>query len=185
MSDCATLWMVAHQAPLSMGFSKQEHWSGFPCPPPGDLANPGTEPASLTSLALAGRFFTTSASWEALNQVLLLLLSRFSCVRLLATPWTAAYQAPPSMGFSRQEYYSALIISSDWMCLQWTVALSPQPRKEDNCYYLPFRVAMELTRACGSTGGYHLLTAYSRKSSPTILCSPSSYPNDQTHHGAY
>ena len=40
---CATLWTVAHQAPLSMGFSKQEYWSGLPCPPPGHLPNPGTE----------------------------------------------------------------------------------------------------------------------------------------------
>ena len=55
----ATLWTGAHQAPLSMGFSRQEYWSGLLCPPPGDLPNPGTEPASLMSLALAGRFFTT------------------------------------------------------------------------------------------------------------------------------
>ena len=50
---------------LSMGFSKQEYWSGLPCPSPGDLPNPGIEPASLTSPALAGGFFTTSATWEA------------------------------------------------------------------------------------------------------------------------
>ena len=42
----ATLWTVAHQAPLSMGFSRQEYWSGLPCPPPGDLPNRGSEPAS-------------------------------------------------------------------------------------------------------------------------------------------
>ena len=41
------LWTVAHQAPLSMGFSRQENWSGLPCPPPGDLPDPGIEPASL------------------------------------------------------------------------------------------------------------------------------------------
>ena len=87
----ATLWTVAHQAPLSMGFSKKELWSGLPCPPPVHLPNPGTEPASLSSPALAGRFFTTSATWEALNQVLLLLLSRFSCVWLCETPETAAH----------------------------------------------------------------------------------------------
>ena len=52
----ATLWTVVHQAPLSMGFSRQEFWSGLPFPPPGDLPNPGIEPASP---ALAGRFFTT------------------------------------------------------------------------------------------------------------------------------
>ena len=48
-----------------MGFSKQEYWSGLPFPPPGDLPSPGIEPMSLTSPALEGRFFTTSATWEA------------------------------------------------------------------------------------------------------------------------
>ena len=43
---CVTLWTVACQAPLSMGFSRQEYWSGVPCPPPGDLPNPGIEPQS-------------------------------------------------------------------------------------------------------------------------------------------
>ena len=56
VSLCATLWTVAHQAPLSMRFSRQEHQSGLPCPPPGDLPNPGIEPRSP---ALAGRFLTT------------------------------------------------------------------------------------------------------------------------------
>ena len=63
----ATPWTVARQAPLSMGFSSQEHWSGLPCPPPGDLPDLGIEAASLTSPAMAGRFFTTSAPWEALG----------------------------------------------------------------------------------------------------------------------
>ena len=61
----ATLWTVACQAPLSMEFSRQEYWSGLPCPPPGDLPKPGIEPASLTSPSLAGGFFTTSDMWEA------------------------------------------------------------------------------------------------------------------------
>ena len=60
-----TLWTLAHQAPLSKGFSRQEYWSGLPCPPPGDLPNPGTEPRSLMTPALADRFFTTSTTWEA------------------------------------------------------------------------------------------------------------------------
>ena len=47
MSNSATLWTVAHQAPLSMGFSRQEYWGGLPCPPPGDLPNPGIKPRSL------------------------------------------------------------------------------------------------------------------------------------------
>ena len=57
-----TLWTVARQAPLSMGFSMQEYWSGLPCPPPEDLPDPGIKPASLMSPASAGRFFTTSAT---------------------------------------------------------------------------------------------------------------------------
>ena len=48
-----------------MGFSRQEYWSGLPCPPPGDLPDPRIEPASFKSPALIGRFFTTSATWEA------------------------------------------------------------------------------------------------------------------------
>ena len=61
----STPWSVACQVPLSMGFSRQEHWSGLPCPPLGDLLDPGTEPVSLLSPALAGRFSITSATWEA------------------------------------------------------------------------------------------------------------------------
>ena len=60
----ATLWIVVCQAPLSMWFSRQEYWSGLPCPPPGDIPDPAIEPAFLTSPALAGSFFTTSTTWE-------------------------------------------------------------------------------------------------------------------------
>ena len=51
-----------------MGFSRQEYWSGLPCHPPGDLPDAGVEPVSLMSPALAGSFFTTSATWEVLNE---------------------------------------------------------------------------------------------------------------------
>ena len=60
-------WTVARQTPLSMGFSRQVYWSGLPCCPPGDLPDPGTEPASLLSPALSDSFFTTSTSWDALS----------------------------------------------------------------------------------------------------------------------
>ena len=72
LQSCLTLcdpMDVAHQAPLSMRFSRQEQRSGLPCPPPGDLPNPGIKPMSLTSPALAGEFFTTSATWEALSSL--------------------------------------------------------------------------------------------------------------------
>jgi len=61
-----TLWTVAGKAPLAMGFSRQEYWSGLPCPPPGELPNPGTEPTSLYIACTGGRFFIPSATWEAL-----------------------------------------------------------------------------------------------------------------------
>ena len=60
-----TPWTVAHQASLSMGFSRQEYWSGLPLPPPGYLPDPGIKPASFMSAALAGGFFTTSTTWKA------------------------------------------------------------------------------------------------------------------------
>ena len=59
---CPTLsssWTVTHQAPLSMGFLRQEYWSGLPFPPPRDLPDPGSAPVSPVSLALAGGFLTT------------------------------------------------------------------------------------------------------------------------------
>ena len=61
-----TLWTVAHQSPLFMGFSRQEYWSGLPCPPSEDLPDPGIKPGSLMSPALASGLVTTSATWEAL-----------------------------------------------------------------------------------------------------------------------
>ena len=61
---CNPMDCVAHQAPLPMGFSRQEYWGGLSCPPPGDIPDQGIKLASLTSPALAGRFFTTRATWE-------------------------------------------------------------------------------------------------------------------------
>ena len=62
----ATPWTVACQAPLTMGFSRREYWSGLPFPCPGTLPDPGIEPACLTSSALAGGFLTNSTICEAL-----------------------------------------------------------------------------------------------------------------------
>ena len=70
VSNCVTLWTAAHQAPLSMGFSRQEYWGVLPCPSPGDLPYPGIEPTSLMSPALAGGFFTPNATWEACHTAL-------------------------------------------------------------------------------------------------------------------
>ena len=86
----ATPWTGACQAPLSMGFSRQEYWSGVPFPSPGDLPNPGIE---LGSPALQ----VDSLPADDDDFVAKLFPT-------LATPWTVACQAPLSMGFSRQEY---------------------------------------------------------------------------------
>ena len=100
----ATPWTVAYQALQSMGFSRQEYWSGLPFTSPGDLPNPGIESGSPA-------LQTDALPSEPLEKSLLL-LSCFSRVRLLATPWTAAYQSPLSMGFSRQDYWSGVPLPS-------------------------------------------------------------------------
>ena len=98
-----------------MGLPRQEYWSGLPFPPPGNLPNPGIEPVSLPSPELAHFFFfTTSVTVEAKSH----LQQHHSCggggglvtklCPTLAIPWTVACQAPLSMGFSRQEYWSGL-----------------------------------------------------------------------------
>ena len=102
-----TLWTIALQAPLSMGFSRQEYWSGLPCSPPGDLSDPGTEPTSLMFAALAGRFFTISATWEApkqLSDTLFLFTLRSVGPRRNAVP-------DPEASFRND-----LIIQSEYFC---------------------------------------------------------------------
>ena len=98
-----TLWAVVGQIFLSMGFTRQKYWSGLPFPPLGDLPDPGIKPTTLTSPALAGRFFTTSAIWEALKRVSCSVMSHS-----LGPLWTVACQTPLSMEVSRQEYWSGL-----------------------------------------------------------------------------
>ena len=106
-----TAWTIAHQAPLSLGFSRQEYWSGLSFPSPGDLSDPGSEPRSPALQAVScitGEFFSDWATTEALLGPGLCMLCRFSRVQLFVTPWTVAHQVPLSMGFSRQEYWSGL-----------------------------------------------------------------------------
>ena len=62
-----TPWTVTYQAPLSMGFSRQEYWSGLQWSPPGDLLGPGIKPSSFIFAILEGRFFTAITTWKASN----------------------------------------------------------------------------------------------------------------------
>ena len=76
--SCLTLWDPMHcspPAPLFMEFSRQEYWSGFSFPPPGDLPDPGIEPTSPASPALAGRFFTSEPPGKLILGFYLVLLS--------------------------------------------------------------------------------------------------------------
>ena len=98
----ATPWTVAHQTSLSMGFPRQEYWSGLPCPPPGDLPDAGICPTQGSNPCLLGLLHWPASSLPLAPPgkpkpmlLLLLLLSHFSCVRLCATPETAAHKTPP------------------------------------------------------------------------------------------
>ena len=94
----ANLWTIAHEAPLSKGFSEQEYRNVLLCSPPG-LPDPGIE-----------LMFLTFQHWQAVSLPLapLYVLSCFSGVRLFVTLWSVACQIPLSMGFSRQEYWNGL-----------------------------------------------------------------------------
>ena len=94
----ATLWADALQASLSVGFSRQEYWSELPCPPPGDLPNPGSQHMTLTSTCTAGRFFTTRTTWEAQNSIV-------EIVHNLGSSW-------PSVFHGQSESVSCSVMSS-------------------------------------------------------------------------
>ena len=94
-------WTIMHQALLSMGYPRQEYWSGLPFPPPGDLPDPGIELRSPMSPAL-------HAACSSLSHKKRLKWSRSVVSDSLWPPWTVAQQASPSMGFSRQEYWTGL-----------------------------------------------------------------------------
>ena len=118
--------MAAHQAPPSLGFSRQEHWSGLPFPSPmhesesefaqscPTLSDPMD--CSLPCSSIHGILQARTLEWVAISFSSAwkwkVKAKSFSPVRLFATPWTAAYQAPPSMGFFRQEYWSGVPLSS-------------------------------------------------------------------------
>jgi len=103
-----TPWTVAHQAPLSMGFPRQEYWNELSFLSPGHLPDAGVEPGSSALQVDSLPSEPPGKPPVVSNMLLLLLLSCFRHVRLCATPEMAAHQAPLSMGFSRQEHWSGL-----------------------------------------------------------------------------
>ena len=109
----ATPWIVACKAPLCMGFSRQEYWSGLPCPPPGDLPNPGIEPRLLWLLPCI--FFTAGLLGKPLSKVVYIknntVLSCFSRVQLLVTLWTVAPPGSSVHGISQARILQLVAIS--------------------------------------------------------------------------
>ena len=90
-----TLWTAARQAPLPMGFSRQEYWSGLACPPPGDLSNPGIEPKCAASPALQAESLLLS-HWDALY----IMCRYYSQIPNLSLP------SPPPFPFSDRKLFS-------------------------------------------------------------------------------
>ena len=148
----ATLSTVAHQAPLSMGFSRQEYQSGLPCPPPGDLSHPRDQ-IRVSYVSCIGRFFTTSTTFEA--QVY------FSvCVCLVAQSCPTLCNPMPTLvlcpwGFFRQEHWSRLPYPCwgygspspgdlpKWPGMNWLTQLVNQsidwPRDQSQVSHISFR----------------------------------------------
>ena len=118
----ATPWTVAHQAPLSLGFSRQEYWSGLPFPLLGDLPNPGTKPVFLESPALAGRFFTTRAIWKGLTDY----ISHYNIETLSANQAMVQsfsgtkYHWVPSLYHMIGQVEVSIIIKWKWYIQDWT-----------------------------------------------------------------
>ena len=104
----ATPWTAAYQAPPSMGFSRQEYWSGVPLEKPKILKWAKKNESEAKSVVTLEK---TEKRIELVYLVKVKVKS-LSRVRLLVTPWTAAYQSPPSMGFSRREYWSGVPLPS-------------------------------------------------------------------------
>ena len=167
MSDsCNPNWNVAHQPPLSLGFSRQEHWSGLPFPSPGVFLTQDTDPDLLHCRQILYQLIykgsptlsVAAAAAESLQSCLTLCdpvdgsppgcpvpgilqartlewvaisfsnawkwevkVKSLSHVRPSATPWTAAHQAPPSMGFSWQEYWSGVPLPSPTLSVETSI----------------------------------------------------------------
>ena len=119
----ATLWTVEHQAPLSMGFSRQEYWSGLPYPPPRDLLNPGIEPMSP---AFSGILYHWASREAGINCTVVQLLSsvqHFACHGLhdATLPCLSPSSGVRSNSYPLSRWYHPTISSSVFLfsCLQF------------------------------------------------------------------
>ena len=121
MPDSATLWTVACKVSLSMEFSRQEYWSGLPCPSSGDLPDPEIKPTSYMSPALAGTFFIISATWEAPFS---LYISKFS----------PSLKLPTSV---YKHFISSILQNALWMGLEIIIS-EVSPKEKDKYHMMTF-----------------------------------------------
>ena len=117
-SSFTTSWNVAHQAPLSMGFPRQEYWSRLPFPPPGNPPNPGIEPVSP---ALAGSFFTTVPPGKSQPTEASLI---FQSPGNMLLPYPSTHAASPLPG-TPTLVPSAVGIILKWLVAPFSVFLQP------------------------------------------------------------
>ena len=169
----ATPCTVAHQAPLPMGFPRQENWSGLPFPPPGDLSNPGIKPESPASPALAGRLFTNEPPGKLVSSVVSdsmqshgLQHARFPCLSLTpgaysnscplcrwCHPSTSSYVVPfsfclqsfPASGSFPMSWFFASggIRRREWQTTSVFFPWEPQEQYEKESYYMFRNVEVE------------------------------------------
>ena len=136
LSRFSRIWLfvtpcsVAFQAPLSMGFSRQEYWSGLPCTSPGDLPKPGIKPLCLMSPALTGRFFTTGST---LGFPILHYLTEFAQIHV---HWVSDAIPPPCLLFFLLSVFPSIRVFSNesvhhprWL-KYWSFSVSINPSNE-------------------------------------------------------
>ena len=113
MSNSVSLWTVARQPPLSMGFSRQRHWNGLPFPPPGDLPDSEIEPLSSGVSCVAGRFFT----YQAIGKPLVCALTWSYCgLEKAMAPHssTVAWKIPWMEELGKLQSMGSLRVGQDW-----------------------------------------------------------------------
>ena len=123
---CLTPQNVAHQAPLSMVFFRQEYWTGLSCLPPGSLPNPGIEPTSLTSPELAGGFFPISAAWEAILSPWISLSELPACLEFKSAANTRRVSTTEAnlLRGSQEVYVEGWVSFISAACRTWTRVLT-------------------------------------------------------------
>ena len=132
-----SVWTIARQAPLSMGFSRQEYWSGLPFPSPKDLSDPGIKLISLMFSAMAGRFFT----WEAPTIVYSQAKLNLSFHKTLVLPFPQFWSCGLKSSFRLLEFKKELSSVKDTVSLQIVTEMPPFSVSVSQYFFsLPFKI---------------------------------------------